>query len=236
MREAFDDDDLEKKDTEITLGLPSLLGIFFGLVLICGIFFGFGYTLGRGSSHSNNATNPSASTPVTSSDSGLAPGNSAAKPSAQQSLPPAAAAPTAANGATTPATGTGATVAPAVATTTPGQQPGTVLAATANTANPAPAVKTVAAPAAAPAPQPGPAARPATPAEVYMVQVAAVQNPADAAVLMSALRQHGYHVMERRLPQDTLTHVQIGPFNSRAAANQMRQRLQSDGYNAILKP
>jgi len=232
MREAFDDDDLEKKDTEITLGLPSLLGIFFGLVLICGIFFGFGYTLGRGSSHSNNATNPPASTPASSSDSGLAPGNSAAKPSAQQSMPPAAAAPTAADGTT--ATGTGATVTPAVATTTPGQQPGTVLAATANTANPAPAVKTVAAPAAAP--QPGPAARPSTPAVVYMVQVAAVQNPADAAVLMSALRQHGYHVMERRLPQDTLTHVQIGPFNSRAAANQMRQRLQSDGYNAILKP
>lgn len=231
MREAFDDDDLEKKDTEITLGLPSLLGIFFGLVLICGIFFGFGYTLGRGSSHSNNATNPSASTPATSSDSGLAPSGGAAKPSAQQSLPPAT---TATNGTTAP--GTSATVTPAVASTTPGQQPGTVLAATANTANPAPAVKTVAAPAAAPVLQPSPAARPATPAQVYMVQVAAVQNPADAAVLMSALRQHGYHVMERRLPQDTLTHVQIGPFNSRAAANQMRQRLQSDGYNAILKP
>jgi cell division septation protein DedD len=227
MREAFDDDDLEKKDTEITLGLPSLLGIFFGLVLICGIFFGFGYTLGRGSSHSNNATNPPASTPAATSDSSLAPNGGAAKPSAQQSLPPAAAAPTAANGST-------AAVTPAVATTTAGQQPGTVLAAT---ATPAPAVKTVPTPmTTAAAPQPGPAARPATPAQVYMVQVAAVENPADAAVLMSALRQHGYHVMERRLPQDTLTHVQIGPFESRAAANQMRQRLQADGYNAILKP
>ena len=227
MREAFDDDDLEKKDTEITLGLPSLLGIFFGLVLICGIFFGFGYTLGRGSSHSNNATNPPAATPAGSSDASPVPDSGTAKPSAQQSMPPAAAAPASTDGAAP------ATVTPAVASTTPGQQPGTVLA---TTANPAPAVKTVAAPMTAAAPQPGPAAHPATPAQVYMVQIAAVQNPADAAVLMSALRQHGYHVLARRVPQDTLTHVQIGPFESRAAANQMRERLQSDGYNAILKP
>jgi cell division septation protein DedD len=221
MREAFDDDDLEKKDTEITLGLPSLLGIFFGLVLICGIFFGFGYTLGRGSSHSNNATNPPASTPAASSDSGLAPSGSTAKPSAQQSLPPAAAAPTDASGTTT------ATVTPAVANTTPGQQPGTVLAAT---------VPAASSPTVAPAIKSAVQARPATPAQVFMVQIAAVQNPADAAVLMSALRQHGYRVLARRMPQDTLTHVQIGPFDSRAAANQMRRRLQSDGYNAILKP
>lgn len=228
MREAFDDDDLEKKDTEITLGLPSLLGIFFGLVLICGIFFGFGYTLGRGSSHSNNATNPAPATPADSPVSSLQPGASAAKPSAQQSMPPAAAAPTAANA-------TAANVTPAVATTTPGQQPGAVVASTApapasNAAAVVPAVKTVA------QSSTPPAARPAVPAQVYMVQIAAVQNPADAAVLMSALRQHGYRVMARRVPQDTLTHVQIGPFNSRSAANQMRERLQADGYNAILKP
>lgn len=38
-------------DTEITLGMKSLLGVFFGAVLVCGIFFGFGYSLGRSSAH-----------------------------------------------------------------------------------------------------------------------------------------------------------------------------------------
>ena len=35
------------EEAEITLGMRSLLGIFFGLVLICGIFFGLGYSVGR---------------------------------------------------------------------------------------------------------------------------------------------------------------------------------------------
>ncbi len=38
----------EGKTSEITLSTASLLGIFFGLVLICGVFFGFGYSMGRG--------------------------------------------------------------------------------------------------------------------------------------------------------------------------------------------
>jgi len=217
MREAFDDD-VEQKDTEITLGLPSLLGIFFGLVLICGIFFGFGYTLGRGSSRPGNTANPSAATPQTSPDSSVAPDSALPKPSAQQAAPPAAAAP-ASMQASSP------TVTPAVASTAEGQQPGTVLAAT------APATASVTTiPTAAQAPPS------ASPAQQYMVQVAAVQNPADAAVLMNALRQRGYPAVERRLPQDSLMHVQIGPFSNRKAANQMRQRLEADGYNAILKP
>ena len=44
-------DHIEEEETtarEITLSTASLLGIFFGLVLICGVFFGFGYSLGRG--------------------------------------------------------------------------------------------------------------------------------------------------------------------------------------------
>ena len=39
---------MEGKASEITLSTASLLGIFFGLVLICGVFFGFGYSMGRG--------------------------------------------------------------------------------------------------------------------------------------------------------------------------------------------
>src|ERR1700759_2335536 len=49
MRTLFDtdEDEIEGKPSEITLSTASLLGIFFGLVLVCGVFFGFGYSIGR---------------------------------------------------------------------------------------------------------------------------------------------------------------------------------------------
>jgi hypothetical protein len=45
MRGFLDDDDFEptpqpKRDTELTLGFATLLGIFFGLVILCGLCFG----------------------------------------------------------------------------------------------------------------------------------------------------------------------------------------------------
>src|ERR1700679_1712785 len=49
MKTLFDTEEEEEvKASEITLSTASLLGIFFGLVLICGVFFGFGYSMGRG--------------------------------------------------------------------------------------------------------------------------------------------------------------------------------------------
>src|SRR6202789_3147367 len=42
------EEEVDERASEITLSTASLLGIFFGLVLICGVFFGFGYSLGRG--------------------------------------------------------------------------------------------------------------------------------------------------------------------------------------------
>ena len=54
MRTLFDTDEeeIEGKASEITLSTASLLGIFFGLVLVCGVFFGFGYSMGRGTGRS----------------------------------------------------------------------------------------------------------------------------------------------------------------------------------------
>ena len=69
-----------------------------------------------------------------------------------------------------------------------------------------------------------------------MVQIAAVSQPEDADVLMSALRKHGYAVGARREPLDGLIHVRIGPFKSRDEAEKWRQKLLSDGYNAIVQP
>ena len=56
----------------------------------------------------------------------------------------------------------------------------------------------------------------------------------DADVLVNALRKRGYAVTVRRDVGDTLIHVQTGPFTNRSDANTMRQKLQSDGYNAIV--
>ena len=48
--------DPETGDHEISLGTPTILGIFFALALVCAGFFGFGYTLGRRSVQSAPAT------------------------------------------------------------------------------------------------------------------------------------------------------------------------------------
>jgi DedD protein len=68
-----------------------------------------------------------------------------------------------------------------------------------------------------------------------MVQIAAISRQEDADILVSALRKHGYSVVVRNDPKDSLLHVQIGPFGSRDDAKAMRTRLLADGYNAILK-
>jgi cell division septation protein DedD len=68
-----------------------------------------------------------------------------------------------------------------------------------------------------------------------MVQIAAVARREDADVLVSALRQRGYGVVIRSEPQDKLLHVQVGPFADRMQATAIKQKLLSDGYNAIIK-
>jgi DedD protein len=68
-----------------------------------------------------------------------------------------------------------------------------------------------------------------------VVQVAAVSHREDADTLITALEQRGYDVVIRQEPQDKLLHVQVGPFATRKEADSMRQRLLSDGYNAIVK-
>src|SRR5271170_2555199 len=49
MRQAavYDEDDLVDNGAELSLGMGTLLGIFFGLALVCGVFFGFGYMMGH---------------------------------------------------------------------------------------------------------------------------------------------------------------------------------------------
>lgn len=221
----------EPEDTEITLGARSLLGIFFGLILVCGVFFALGYSVGR---VSNVSPAPAADTASLTQS-----GDSQAKPSPQQTtvVPPA-----------TPADAPAASAAVPPATTA---TPGTVTVP-ASTAAPAPVVANAAPPApnAAPARVSFPAANaggPITPAPQraavitrqapgwLMVQVAAVSVPQDAQILVAALRRHGFTPVVRHEPEDQLLHVQVGPFATRAQANAMRGALMAEGYNAVIR-
>jgi DedD protein len=236
----------EKEASEITLSTASLLGIFFGLVLVCGVFFGLGYSLGRGSergaiaggSGSAPAINDAepvetttaenaksaALTPLEQQDGMQSPVtaalmSAASRPKAEAVEPPEASTPDAPKpDAPKPA---------APATPAPALPPAANSSAIA-----APALRSAANPSTTAATDTGAAA---SDSKEPMVQIAAVARQEDADVLVSALRQRGYGVVVRSEPQDKLLHVQVGPFADRVAASEMKQKLLSDGYNAIIK-
>jgi cell division septation protein DedD len=203
-------------DAEITLGTRSLLGIFFGLVLVCSVFFGLGYSVGRGSG--SRAAAQAATDASTPPDSHLS------KPSPQQSLTPVE---------TPPADAGQAGAAPGTPESTPALQPASAPAPPASSPALSPASARI--PAVAVAPKPAAAMVPAAGAQSFMVQVAAVRVPQDADILVDALKKHGYTAVVRNEPQDQLLHVQLGPFTSRGDANAMRSKLLADGYNAVVK-
>ena len=242
MRTLFDTDEeeIEGKSSEITLSTASLLGIFFGLVLVCGVFFGFGYSIGRGTGTTAQARpvpNPTAgedaaleNPPVPATvaqpaerqkddSEANAPAPIAARPKAVETPreEPAAGENAAEPPASTPSNVALAPVKPVdparAIISKPSAQKATVLVAATGALN------------VSAAPGPG----------QPMVQIAAVSRPEDANVLVSALRQRGYGAVVRNDPQDKLLHVQVGPFSDRTQATAIRQKLLSDGYNAIIK-
>jgi DedD protein len=229
MRTLFDtEEEIEGKASEITLSTASLLGIFFGLVLVCGVFFGFGYSMGRGTGAGAQARLPTNSPPSGASETD--------ETAAAQNAP--AAAPkqddSQANEKTAPAP---------VATRAKAEEPPREEAKAEETPAPAriasesPAQLVTSKPAAGkqtPVYVP-PADAPPSATGRPMVQIAAVSRPQDADVLVAALRQRGYGVVVRSEPQDKLLHVQVGPFADRMQATAIKQKLLSDGYNAIIK-
>ncbi len=239
MRGYFDEDEPEperpRRDTELTLGAGALLGLFFGLVLVCGLCFGLGYAVGHRAPAPATAAN--APTPAPDQEP-LQGNNSIPKPSAaDQTTAPA---PPAGDSTTTPDAGTNPpTAQPSPAASVQASNgpngPGPGAGGTATTQPVRPAFP------AGGNPQQGTQTAPnvhaALPAPVQLVvQIAAVANPEDAEVLVAALRKHGYSVIATREPADRLIHVRIGPFNSRDEANRWRDKLLSDGYNAVVQP
>lgn len=240
-----EEDEKEQEQPEINLGAGSLLGIFIGLVLICGVFFGLGYAVGR-----RPSAGPAASI------SPLQPGRVTAKASTPKpSATPATESQKAVNSSSLPA----GSIAPAPLSGAPAQPAQSAMVDLPIDETPPPELKpsavrqgrqaqpsagaaglhTAAVPIAA-TPSPTSAAANAMPAATAspagtMVQVAAVAHQEDAAVLVTALRQKGYSAVVRTEAQDKWLHVQIGPYANRAEASAVRQKLLSDGYNAILK-
>jgi DedD protein len=218
MRTLLDtDEEQERKPSEITLSTASLLGIFFGLVLVCGVFFGFGYSMGRGSGQTRISLPViPAAEPAETQAAENTPPPVQPTPQAEEKTPVKATAPAADKVDTTSDTGE---VVPAPAPRPTLKKPSAVQEA---------AVESQATLAAAPAVTPNAPSQP-------MVQIAAVARREDADVLVAALRQRGYGVVIRNEPQDKFFHVQVGPFADRVQATAIKQKLLSDGYNAIIK-
>ena len=229
VNRPYDDDELplrgygerradpNRADREISLGTPTILGIFFILALVCAAFFGFGYSMGRKSTQT-----------------------------AQLVIPPSGASPALSANATKPSAGSlpfqrlQSTPQPSGDTSAPA---GAAQTATVSLNQPAPPKSTAApsdriiagdkAPASLPPPQPT-TGNP-QPATSFMVQVAAVSTQDVADIEVAALKKQGFDVVVRHEPQDKLLHVQIGPFPDRKSAEAMRARVLAGGFNAIVK-
>jgi DedD protein len=226
MRGVFDDREFERaeaqSETELTLGSTTLLLIAFGLASLCGLCFGLGYAAGHRGAQPSVASLPSPDVSAT-----LDPNNGRPKPSADAQPAPAV---------TSADTEPDDQPSPPSSVSAPAEQnPESSPSATeSNEVKPALAAVNTNPPTGLPAASAVARALPSTGS--IMVQIAAVSQPEDADVLMSALRKHGYAVGARREPLDGLIHVRIGPFQSSDEAEKSRQKLLSDGYNAIVQP
>jgi DedD protein len=210
----FDKDlhDADPQEREISLGTATILGIFLALALVCAAFFGFGYSLGR---HSSQPIAVSA--PETRTDSPFSKFKS--QPNEADDAQTDTPTPNSASVEKAPEEEEKAPERVVVPQATP-KAP----SAARNVAFPVPAQPTVSA-----------QSLPPTGAGQVIVQVSATSRQGDAESLIAALRQKGYTAAIRQGPQDKLFHVQIGPFATKKEADAMRQRLDTDGYKAIVK-
>jgi len=68
-----------------------------------------------------------------------------------------------------------------------------------------------------------------------MVEVMTLSHEADAEAMVAALNRRGYNVAVSHDTQNSLLHLDIGPFANTKDAETMRQRLLVDGYDATIK-
>jgi len=228
------------EDTEITLGVGKLLGLFFLLAAICGVFFSIGYSLGRSSGREQATTDQ---TQVNAAaDTAAAQANAAAndsKPSAgvlkSEEAPPS-------DEPAPPSPENKLTFYKAVqqdSTNTPPAEAHREAALERDservTEKSTPKVEEAKAtkPAADVISHTSPVTGPGT----IVVQIAALSREDDAVSLAGALRKKDYNVFVVNNPvtNDKFYHVQVGPFSNLAEAQAMKAKLVAEGYNPIIK-
>ncbi len=239
---------MAEEDTEITLGMGKLLGLFFMLAATCGVFFAVGYSLGKTAEREQALKNQAAQT--LAADTDAANPKPAGAPARGVSGSPAAESGEEAKEAApdltfyksvkqSPNEDTKAQQGPksseATANTTGGSplaaKPHEVPTGSAALSKPVPAAKAEASPtSAAPMPQ-------ANSSGTYLVQIAAVSHEEDAAALAGALRKKSYAAAVVGSPngKDKLFHVVLGPYASLQDAEAMKLKLQGEGYSPIVK-
>jgi cell division septation protein DedD len=62
----------------------------------------------------------------------------------------------------------------------------------------------------------------------------ALSHDSDADAMLTALRRQGYEAKVERQQHDSLLHIDVGPFSTKAEAESMQQRLMKDGYDASI--
>jgi cell division septation protein DedD len=201
-------------DTEITLGIGKLLGLFFGLVILCGISLGVGYSLGRNSARqaAEAAAVPSTAPTTPSTSSANKPGASQVAPAKAQDCAPGENCPPQAASGSNPTDLTFYDTVQQKKVEHPQLTPSEP--ALSSSTQPAEARTSLGA--------------------GYLVQIAAVRNQDDAKLLSDALQKQQYPVIIAQ-PGDKLFHVQVGPYADIKEAEAIRSRLVSAGYNAFLK-
>ena len=237
--------DMVSDDTEITLGVGRLLGLFFLLVAICGVFFSIGYSMGKSNAREQALDEPSSQVLAAGPGAASESERGGDKSSASLSSKPDAAQP-AHEEPSTSSPQSNLTFYKAV------QQSGEKTPATPNDGKPAvtagsvPAQTTVpdtaqnASPARETAPPGGVVVRHSTPVTgpgTLVVQIAALTREDDAVSLAGALRKKDYSVFVVKNPavNDKFYHVQVGPFTTLQEAEAMKTKLTAEGYNPIVK-
>ena len=74
-----------------------------------------------------------------------------------------------------------------------------------------------------------------TPGHGSMVEIVTLSHESDADAMVAALKRQGYNPVVNRTPQDSKLHLDVGPFADRKDAEAMRQRLVSDGFDAVIR-